>query len=153
MDLDGLIRRQADVLLASRLCAYLLKTPLATIPLTILIDWGLLGVLGVVRERSFGDVILLHLPGLANLYPLYRMMQLGRVSRTLLLPSMLGLLSYSVPQCAWFVFVSGWRTLPPPVEAPILVVAMVIQSSFYSLILWFLTFSVYRSYRDTYSGA
>jgi hypothetical protein len=148
MDLDSFLRRQTDALVARQSCAFLLWLPLATVPATLLIDWTLLGILDVSRERSFADIVMLHLPGLMNLYPLYRLVQLGRVSRTLLLPAVLGVLMYVVPQSAWFVFIANWRSFPPPVESPILVLAMVIQSNFYSLVLWCLTLSVFRSYRD-----
>jgi hypothetical protein len=148
MDLDAFIRRQADALLARQLCAFLLWVPLATVPLTLLIDWTFLGILDLSRERSEADVIMLHLPGIVNLYPLYRLVQLGRVSRTLMLPAVLGVLMYAVPQAAWLLFIANWRTFPPLGESPILVLAMIAQSNFYSLVLWWLTFSVLRGYRD-----
>lgn len=147
MDLDAFVRRQTDILLARRLCALLLWAPLATVPATMLIDFTLVGALDARRNPSSADAILLHLPGLLNLYPLYRLMRFGRLNARLLLPAALGVLSYVIPQLVWGIFVAMRHLSPPLVDDPILVVGVIVQSNFYSFILWCLTLSVYQSYR------
>ncbi len=145
MNLDELIRRQSDVLLARRMCAFILRVPLIAIPATLLIDATLLAPWDVARERSTADIVLLHLPGALYLYPLYQLVKLRRASRTLFLPALLGLMSYVFPQLVWFMLAGYWRTRPPLMEGPLPILGAVIEIGFVSLVLWCLTLSVYRS--------
>lgn len=147
MDLDHFLRRQADVLQARRLLVFLLWSPLLTVPATILIDLVLLGSADMLRQRSYADVVLVHLPGLANLYPLYRVIQLGRLNRALLSPVVLGLISYVMPNLIWFVFITSQRSFPLVVESSTPLVA-VAESNFGSFVLWCLTLSVLRGERE-----
>ena len=129
---------ESDRALARRLCRYLLLTPLLTIPLTLLLGAGWFDGAVPLEYRRNGDVLLLHLPGLANLYPAWVLLRRRRLGRLPLVVAALGLLSYVVPNVLWLLSLHAWRLAPPVAFDPRLVFWLATQSGLNSLVLWIL---------------
>lgn len=154
MSLDDLLGERADVAVARRLGRFLLLSPLVTLPLTLLLAIPWLDPAVPLENRTSGDVLLLHLPGLVNVYPAWRVIgrwvRERRVGRQTLALAAVGLLAYLVPNVFWLLVVDSWHRAPPVVSDPRAVVVVAAQSSMHSLILWVLVLTIYRGLDDRY---
>ena len=150
--LDNSLGDRADRAVARRLGRFLLLSPLATVPLTLLLAVPWLDATVTLENRTFGDVVLLHLPGLVNVYPAWRVaarwVHQRRLGRPALALAAVGLLTYLVPNAVWLLVVESWHRTPPLVSDPRVVVVVAAQSGMHSLILWVLLLTIYHGLDD-----
>ena len=150
--LDDSLANRADCAEARRLGRFLLLSPLATVPLTLLLALPWLDASMTLENRTFGDVVLLHLPGLVNVYPAWRVaerwLRQRRFARPTLALAAVGLVAYVVPNAIWLLVVDYWHRTPPVVSDPRAIVVVAAQSGMHSLILWVLLLTIYRGLDD-----
>lgn len=145
MSFDDSISAEADRALTLRICRFLLLSPLFTVPLTLALGMTWLDVSVPVVNRRSGDVVLLHLPGLVNAYPVWWVIRRGRASRLPVAVAVVGLLSYLLPNLVWVLVLGAWRQAPPLEPDSIALVTLAAHSSWYSLILWVLVLTLRSS--------
>jgi hypothetical protein len=146
-DFDRLIRGESDRALTRRFCRILILAPLITVPPTLLLGLSWLDASVPLEHRTFGDVLLLHLPGLVNAYPAWSLARRGRIARLPIGIAILGLFMYVLPNLLWLLLVGSWRQQPPLLPAHFLVTASAVQSGVNSLALWVLVLTWYDRVR------
>ena len=150
--MDDFLKAEADRALTVRLCRFLLLTPCITVPLTLILGTPWLDTAVPVIDRTSRDVLLLHLPGLVNAYPAWRVASRGRADRLAICVAGLGLLTYLLPNAVWIITLDSWRRLPPLVPDPAPLLALSAHSAWFSFVIWWLLLTVYRHARDQRPG-